>query len=294
MYLIAGVTGNTGSVVAAELLSKGEKVRVYVRDPSKGESWKAHGAEVALGSLDDADALAKALVGVQGAYLLIPPDLKAADTLDRAAKIVTALKTALEQQPVAHVVYLSSIAAQLPQGTGPVLTHHHGERVLRTQPSPVTFVRAGYFMANLLAFTTPLTTAGVLPALFDADRSMVMVATHDIGRVAAETLRSPAPTQHQVIELSGPAEYTLRDAARAFARALGREVSMVPIPGDAVPSTLQQAGVGADMARLYGEMMAGIDSGAFQFEGGSARAVRGTITLEAFVEAAFAPAASNR
>ncbi|MEO5989953.1 MAG: NmrA family NAD(P)-binding protein [Candidatus Eisenbacteria bacterium] len=294
MYLISGVSGNTGSAVAEQLLASGEKLRVYVRDATKGESWEARGAEVAVGSLDDAAALQQALVGVNGAYLLIPPDLAATDALGRGATIVAAFKAALEAQPVPHVVYLSSIAAQVPQGTGPILTHHRGEQVMRSQKSPVTFVRPGYFMENLLAFTVPLTTAGVLPALFDADQRMAMVATADIGRVAAEALLGPTPNQNQVIELSGPTEYSLRDAAEQFTKVLGREVNLVAIPADAVASTLQQAGVGADMARLYADMMGSIASGTFGFEGGSARAVRGTITLESFIQAAFAQAESNR
>ena len=73
MYAIAGVSGNTGSVVANTLLAAGKPVRVIVRDAAKGEPWKAKGAEVAVASLDDRAALAAALKGTQGAYLLIPP-----------------------------------------------------------------------------------------------------------------------------------------------------------------------------------------------------------------------------
>lgn len=294
MYLITGVTGNTGRVVAEELLSKGEKVRVLVRDAAKGESWKARGAEVVVGSLDDAKALAAALVGVRGAYLLIPPDPLATDTLARSARFVAAFKAALEQQPVAHVVYLSSIAAHLPSGTGPVVTHFHGESELRQLASPVTFVRASYFMENLLAFTTPLTTAGVLPALFDEHRRLDMVATVDIGRAAADALVGAAPRQHEVIELSGPTPYTLLDAAAAFAATLHREITIARVPAEAVTGTLVQAGLGSDLAGLYSEMSAGVSAGVFEFEGGAAKRVHGSTTLQAFVEAALGARSSQQ
>lgn len=287
MYLITGVTGNTGRVVAEQLLSKGEKIRVFVRDAAKSEIWKARGAEVAVGSLDDAKALAAALIGVKGAYLLIPPDMQAKDTLARAAGYVATFKTALEQQPVAHVVYLSSIAAQLPGGTGPVVMHFHGEAVLRQLKTPVTFVRASYFMENLLAFTTPLTTAGVLPALFDPERTLDMVATVDIGRAAADSLLGPTPKQHEVIELSGPTPYTLQDAAAAFGATLHRDVTISRVPAEAVTGMLVQAGIGADMAGLYSEMSAAVSAGVFQYEGGSAKRVHGSTTLQAFIEAAL-------
>ncbi len=288
MYLITGVTGNTGRVVAEQLLSKGEKVRVLVRDAAKGESWKARGAEVAVGSLEDAQALATALVGVQGAYLIIPPDARATDALARGARFVATFKAALEQQPVAHVVYLSSIAAQLRSGTGPVVMHFHGEAELRQLKTPVTFVRASYFMENLLAFTTPLTTAGVLPALFDPERSMDMVATVDIGHTAADSLLGPTPAKHEVIELSGPTSYTLQDAAAAFGATLHRDITISRVPAEAVTGTLVQAGIGANMAGLYSEMSAALTAGVFQFEGGAAKRVHGSTTLQAFVEAALA------
>src|SRR5688500_6999772 len=74
MYAIAGVSGHTGAVVATTLLAAGKPVRVIVRDAAKGAEWKAKGAEVAVASLDDRPALAQALRGAEGAYLLIPPN----------------------------------------------------------------------------------------------------------------------------------------------------------------------------------------------------------------------------
>ena len=45
-YVVAGVTGHTGSVVAQTLLDSGRKVRVLIRDPHKAERWKKRGAHV--------------------------------------------------------------------------------------------------------------------------------------------------------------------------------------------------------------------------------------------------------
>ena len=74
MFVIAGVSGHTGSVVATTLLAAGKPVRVIVRDAAKGAEWKAKGAEVAVAQLDDRASLAAALKGATGAYLLSPPD----------------------------------------------------------------------------------------------------------------------------------------------------------------------------------------------------------------------------
>ena len=48
MYVVSGTTGNTGSVVAKSLLSKGLPVRVIARSEEKGTAFKDAGAEVAV------------------------------------------------------------------------------------------------------------------------------------------------------------------------------------------------------------------------------------------------------
>ncbi len=59
MYVVAGVSGNTGKVVAETLLAQKQPVRVIVRSAEKGEEWKARGAEVAVAELDDVAALTR-------------------------------------------------------------------------------------------------------------------------------------------------------------------------------------------------------------------------------------------
>jgi uncharacterized protein YbjT (DUF2867 family) len=57
MYLITGVSGNTGAAAATALLEKSQPVRVLVRSDEKGRPWRDKGAEVAVASLDDAAGL---------------------------------------------------------------------------------------------------------------------------------------------------------------------------------------------------------------------------------------------
>ncbi|RYE90607.1 MAG: NmrA family transcriptional regulator, partial [Myxococcales bacterium] len=57
MFVVMGVSGHTGSVVASELLGQRRPVRVVVRDEARGAAWKERGAEVAVASLDEPTAL---------------------------------------------------------------------------------------------------------------------------------------------------------------------------------------------------------------------------------------------
>ena len=73
MKLITGVTGRTGSQIAAELLSKKEQVRVQVKNNKDANFWSERGAEIALGDFFDATSLKSAFNGVDSAYITTPP-----------------------------------------------------------------------------------------------------------------------------------------------------------------------------------------------------------------------------
>lgn len=282
MFVVTGVSGNTGSVVADRLLAAGAKVRVVVRSAEKGEPWKARGAEVAVASVEDVDALAAALSGASGAYLLIPPPgPEVQGILARGRRIADGFVQALTRSPVGHVVLLSSVGAQHPDKTGPIAALHHAEQVLSgLAGTRLTFVRAAYFMENLGGMLGAVLGAGVLPSLASPTLSFPMVATKDIGEVAADALLHPKaqPGAPEIIELSGPAEYSISDAAAAFGQALNKAVHAVPVPREGVVPALMQAGLGAEMAGLYLEMSVGMDEGRVAFAG-AGRPVRGKVTL---------------
>src|SRR5246127_3766897 len=92
MYVILGATGNTGSIIADFLLSKGMKVRVVGRDAGRLQRFVRKGAEAFTGDVSDAAALTKASSGARAAYLLLPPITSREDQeleSDAIAKAVT-------------------------------------------------------------------------------------------------------------------------------------------------------------------------------------------------------------
>src|SRR5258706_9823748 len=119
-FVVAGVSGNTGKIVAESLIAQKRAVKVVVRDAAKGAPWKAKGADVALADLGDADALAQALKGAEGAYVLIPPTFAAPDFRAYQDRLSTAIAEAARASRVPHIVFLSSIGAQLASGNGPI------------------------------------------------------------------------------------------------------------------------------------------------------------------------------
>jgi uncharacterized protein YbjT (DUF2867 family) len=278
MHLVLGVSGNTGKVVAETLLDAGKTVRVFVRDAKKGEPWKARGAEVAIGGIDDDRALAGALRGAEAAYLLLPPHFEATNPSEENAQRTRIFEKALGASPVKHVVFLSSIGAQHDHGTGPILSVHDAETVLGKSRSDVTFLRAAYFMENWGSSLYAL-GQGKLPTFLTADRPFPMVATHDIGTTAAKLLLEGGRGK-RVVELAGPREYSPRDAAAALTEIVGKPVAVEQGPVDAMAAALQGAGVNSAWAHLYQELTLGVNTGIVDWEKGRPRE-RGTTDLKA-------------
>ena len=117
MFTVFGANGNTGSVVAQKLLERGKQVRVVARHAEKLEPLRARGAEVMVGDVTDAAAVARALAGAEGAYLLVPPDNASPDMLGRGHAIIDHYAAGLRANRVPHAVMLSSVGAQVPSGT---------------------------------------------------------------------------------------------------------------------------------------------------------------------------------
>jgi uncharacterized protein YbjT (DUF2867 family) len=277
MYVIAGATGNTGGVVASTLLEQGKSVTVLVRDAQKAEGWRKKGAQVAVAALDDAKAVGAVLAGAEGAYLLLPPNYATQDMLATNRQVAEALGEAVKASGVGNVVFLSSIGAQHAEGTGPIRGLHHGEKVFAAAAKNVAFVRAAYFLQNWAPNLAGARADGVLHNFLTPDRKIPMVSVVDIGRVAARYLVEPA-NGRRVVELAGPEDYSPRDIAKALAAALGKPVKLETHPVEAAVPTLAAMGVPESTARLFAEMLGGINSGHVDYEGAGAKFERGSLT----------------
>lgn len=253
MFVIAGVTGHVGAVAANELLGKHETIKVIVRDAKKGEVWSKRGAEVAVGSLEDEKFLTGALRGARGAFILLPPNYAATDFYGFQRKTADAIAGAVKAASVPHVVLLSSVGADLPDGTGPIKGLHYAENLLRGSGTVLTAIRAGYFQENLGGALAPARQQGIFPNFTpSADYPMPMIATKDIGLLVAESLLAK-PRRSENVDLHGP-KYSQRELAQKLGAALGKELRIVDIPQAEWIPALVKGGVPPAVAEVYAEM----------------------------------------
>ena len=189
MYVVFGATGQVGGATARALLAMGRKVRAVVRDPAKAEALGQQGAELVVADFNDASALEAALRGADGAFIMIPPNFAPGKDFPETRAVVGALRLAAQAAKPARIVCLSSVGAHRDKGLGLITQLRILERELSGLPMPLAFIRAAWFMENIAWDIAPAREAGELASfLSPLERKIPMVATADIGRLAAQTL----------------------------------------------------------------------------------------------------------
>ena len=292
MFLVAGVSGNTGSKVADLLLAKGEEVRVIVRDEAKGAAWKAKGCDVAVGSLSDVDFVSKSFEGIASAYLLLPPQMGADDPIAAGKKVIDGYVEALSQNDhLETIAFLSSLGAQYDKlNMGIVDTLSYAESKLLNVNVQFFFLRAAYFYENWLASLPVMQKDGVLHAFLRESFPIPMVSTTDIAHAAVEALLDPTKPW-DVLQVAGPQEYNSFDVAAAFGKALGKPVKVVTLPTEEIVPMMTGMGLTPKAAESYRDLYDAMHMGRVELKDRPFYLYRGRVSLEEFAAQAVQGAA---
>jgi len=113
------------------------------------------------------------------------------------------------------------------------------------------------------------------------DRHFPMVATEDVGRVAAELLQDDQKGGC-VVELEGPRRIAPVEVARALSEVVGRAVRADAVPRDRWKALFTSQGMKHPKPRM--QMLDGFNEGWIDFEGGEGHTVKGRIELKTVLE----------
>src|ERR1700733_4580247 len=241
MYLVMGITGKVGGATARHLLKEGKQVRALVRNREKAAKWADQGVELVDGDWNDATAIAAALKGVEGAFVMLPAVWAPSPDYREAKGVIANYVQTLTKVVLPRVVALSSMGANRTSGVGNVTALSLLERGLRNLPSPVAFVRAGGFFENFL-FGLQAAQGGTLPVFYNpTNRKSTMVATNDVGAEVAKLLTGPAWSGHRVIEVGSMV--SADEVAAQLGDVMQRDVKAFAVPRAEWPAAFEQFGI---------------------------------------------------
>jgi uncharacterized protein YbjT (DUF2867 family) len=296
MYVITGATGHTGSVTAEALLASGAKVRVIGRDSTKLGKFIEKGADAFVADMTDAAALEKAFSGARAVFAVIPPNLTAPDVRAYQETVSNALASAIQKNGTAYAVVISSTGAERSEGTGVVLGLHELEKKFEGIPG-LNFLclRCGYFMENLLPQVGILQSFGFMAGPLLADLPLPMIATRDIGQMAAESLLKLNFAGKETRELLGPRHVDYSEVAKIVGGAIGKpDLSYRQVPALILKPAMMRLGMSSNVVDRVLEMCDALNTGKMKsLEPRSARNTTPT-TLEQFAAEVFAPAYAEK
>ena len=292
MYVVLGASGNTGHVVAKNLIARGQKVRVVGRNTARLQPLAAEGAEIFIGDVTDAPALTQAFKGAESAYVMIPPNPTSNDFRAFQDQASDAIANAVRNAGVRNIVSLSSIGADKASDTGPVVGLYNLEQKLnQIDGANVLHLRAGYFMENTLPQVGAIRMTGSAAGPLRPDLKVAMIATRDIGVAAADALLRLAFRGKQTEELQGSRDLDYTEVAAIIGNGIGKPgLGYIQLPNDQMKAAMVQMGMAENIVGLILEMAGALNAEYMRaLEPRSARNTTPT-SYETFVAEEFVPA----
>lgn len=235
MILVIGGRSKIGSALIGELVAREEPVRALVR-PGESQGPAPSGAETATGDLSDAESLRAAIAGADRMFLLCGPT-EAEVELNRNAIDVAS-------EAGVRLLVRSSILGS-DAGSGATFVRDHGvcDAYLRESGVPHAIVRPNLFMQNIPETTIPSIDGDGNFYANAGEAQISMADTRDVAAVAATLLTEPGH-EGQAHEVTGPEALSYHDVAAKLSAAMGRTITYVDVPDDAVRSSLLGFGLG--------------------------------------------------
>ncbi|KOS07410.1 NAD-dependent dehydratase [Flavobacterium akiainvivens] len=282
---VSGSLGNIGHHLVNTLVQSGNQVTVISSSEGRRAAIEALGATAAIGSVSDAGFLKDAFTGADAVFAMTPPNMGGTSIIKNTAAAGHAYAEAIKQTGVKRVVMLSSIGADVAQGTGPIAGLYPIEQEYSTlEGVNVTFLRAGFFYNNFYNDIPLIKNAGITGANYPGDALIPLVSPADIAAAAAEELVQQGSGKNVRYIISDVR--TPNEVAQVFGAAIGKpELPWVEFTDEQYLGGMTGAGVPEEIAGLYTEMGTAFRSGVipadFRAQGSP---VTGKVKLEDFAK----------
>lgn len=231
--LVGGATGRQGGAVTRHLLNSTEyDVHILTRSPASpaARDLSDRGATIRQGNLMDPGSLERALSGVDRGFFIT--DYSSASSAEDERTQGFNVIEAAESQEVGHLVYSSTVDADVATGVPHFESKHRVETRLRESGVAGTILRPSSFYQNLEDVDTAV-RAGFLPFPMDTDAALPMFDVGDIGKAATEVLTHPGRHAGEVHDVCAGL-YTLEEITDVMGSIGGTPITPISLPTSVV------------------------------------------------------------
>ncbi len=251
MILVIGATGLIGGLVAKGLLTRGQSIRLLVRDESKARNlFPGDIAEIVRGDYDDPESLRRALSGCDSLFLVSADNPRQVQQEQKAASIAV-------EQGVTHIVKLSSSdAGQRPYNWS--VAHAAIEEHIRNLDVSFSFLRPHFFMSNYFSLLRRTLDCNHRLRVSAGNGRITAIDPFDIGECAAELLSNQTPLNDHAL-MVGPGDLTMTQVASSISDATSMPVEFVDVDPTKYEAELiaESPESGQDVADVYREVRDG-------------------------------------
>lgn len=267
MNIVVGASGQVGSAIVENLVSRNKRVIAVIRNADKRkELEQLQNISIEIADAFDLPALTKAFKNGTSVLLLTPDDPESNDVMGDTKTILDNYKKAIERSQIKKIVGLSSMGAQLETNSGSLKMSHMLEHHFNDLHIQKIFVRPAYYYSNWIESLAAVQDEGVLPTFFPVDLKMPMISPSDVAQFLADLMSSPVEGE-PIFEIEGPTWYSSKDVANAFGKVLNRNVVPQQIPREDWWKTIKQFGFSDDVTKNFVEMTQTIVDGKAKPEG---------------------------
>ena len=280
--IITGSLGHISKPLVEKLVQKKHSVSVISSNAEKQQAIEALGAKAAIGSLEDVAFLTKVFTGADAVYCMNPPNFGVADQIAYYQQVGACYAKAITQSGIKRVIYLSSVGAHLPAGTGIITGSHQAEKLLDAIPGiSLTHLRPAFFYYNLFRFIDMIKHAGFIGDVYGGDDRLALVSPLDIAAAAAEEITDLKSTKK--VRYVSSDDRTCNEIASVLGKAIGKpDLKWLVLPEGQVLQTLVSHGVPQPTADKLVELGMSLHSGALRADYDLKKPDVGGVSLEDF------------
>lgn len=265
MILVTAATGHLGTATIDALLKKNvptSQIAGLVRDPKKAAGLSAKGIATWTGDYFDPASLETAFQGIDTLVFISSGSIE--NRVAQHRNVVNAAKTA----GVKHIIYTSVLKASDNLKFFPGIDHWHTEAFLKESGIHYTFFRNTFYVEVLpMLFGGALESGQWYYAAGDAKANFA--ARTDMAEAIANVAVNPAAHADKIYEITGNQSYTFHEIAGIVSKAVGKTVSYIPVPLEALKDGMKQAGVPEAYIPMYASIAESISVGELDAVDGS-------------------------